>query len=432
MINAVLRTIERYCMLQNGDTVIVALSGGADSVALLHILYSIKERYNLTLYAAHLNHQLRGDEAERDENFCKILCEKYNIRLFVKRAAVKTLAAEQKISEELCGREERYQFFEALSKNFDAKIATAHTAADNAETLIFNLVRGAGMSGMAGIPPKRGNIIRPLIEQTRENIERYCERNALRYVTDSTNLQDDYTRNRIRHGIIPALKTLNPQFEAAALRLTQSARDTGDFLKKTALDALKKAKLDFGYDAKLLLQNDQAVLHAAIIAFCRREANIIPEQKHVLLIEKILQNGGAVALGGGYTVLCRQDIVRVIQPKTITPDKFQEIAFNKDISFACGKKLITAGMKQADIANHQFVFRTRQSGDRFTYPKRNVTKPLRKVFNEQKIPGELRDNMILLCEGSTVLWCEKLGFSKTGEELKKALEITIDVVHEGE
>lgn len=432
MINAVLQTIERYRMLQNGDTVIVALSGGADSVALLHALYSIKEKYNLKLFAAHLNHQLRGDEAERDEIFCKILCEKYNTHLFVRRIAIKTLADERKISEELCGREERYHFFEELSKNLGAKIATAHTANDNAETLIFNLVRGAGMSGIAGIPPIRGNIIRPLIEQTREDIERYCEKNILRYMTDSSNLQDDYTRNRIRHNIIPALKTLNPLFEAAALRLTQSAAEVSDFLKKTALNTLEKAKLDFGYDAKLLLQNDQAVLHAAIIALCRREANVIPEQKHVLLIEKVLHNGGAVAISSGYTVLCRQNIVRVIQPKTITTDKFQEIAFNGDISFVCGKKLITAGMKQTDISNHQFVFRTRQSGDCFTYPKRNITKPLRKVFNEQKIPCELRDDIILLCNGSTVLWCEKLGFSKQGEELKKALDMTIDVVYKGE
>lgn len=142
MLNRVIATVEKYGLLEKGDSVIVALSGGADSTALLSVFVSLKEKYNLSIYAAHINHNIRGDEAKRDENFCKILCKKFNTELFIKRVDVPTLAKQQKISEELCGRNVRYAFFEELSQKLCAKIATAHTASDNAETLIFNIARG--------------------------------------------------------------------------------------------------------------------------------------------------------------------------------------------------------------------------------------------------------------------------------------------------
>ena len=205
MNNLVLHTIENHGMLQKNDRVIVALSGGADSVTLLDILNSVKEKYNLTIFLAHINHGLRGDEADRDENFCRELSQKYNAEIFVKKANVKELAKQQKISEELCGRNVRYSFFEELADKLNAKIATAHTASDNAETLLFNIARGSSVAGVASIPPIRGRIIRPLIEVTRTRIEQYCSEHNLNYVTDSTNLTDDYTRNNIRHNVIPLL-----------------------------------------------------------------------------------------------------------------------------------------------------------------------------------------------------------------------------------
>ena len=159
--------VKKYDMLKSGDRVIVALSGGADSVSLLDNLNDIKELYNLTIYAAHVNHLLRGAEAERDENFCKILCKKYDVELFIKKVDVRALAKQQKISEELCGRNVRYRFFAELSEKLNAKIATAHTMSDNAETLIYNIARGSGINGAGGISPVRGNIVRPLIEVTR-------------------------------------------------------------------------------------------------------------------------------------------------------------------------------------------------------------------------------------------------------------------------
>ena len=143
MVNRVLRTNKKFSLFENGDKIIVALSGGADSVSLLHVLNSLKEQYGLTLYAAHLNHGIRGEEADRDERFCKILCENYNVELFTAHRDIPSLSKSQRISEELCGRNERYAFFKELSKKTGAKIATAHTASDNAETLIFNIKSAA-------------------------------------------------------------------------------------------------------------------------------------------------------------------------------------------------------------------------------------------------------------------------------------------------
>ena len=414
MINAVLQTIERNDLLLQGDSVIVALSGGADSVALLHVLNSIKEKYNLKIYAAHLNHMLRGEEADRDEKFCKILCENYSTELFVRHADIKKLARERKIGLELCGREERYKFFDELALNLGSKVATAHTASDNAETLIFRLVRGTSVRGAAGIPPRRGHFIRPLISCTRAEIESYCSENKLSFVTDSSNLSDDYARNIIRHKVIPVLSGLNPCFEQAALRYCESAAEVADFLGAQAESLLRGAKTKFGYNADTLLEADCAVQSEALAILCRNEADFSPEARHIALLRAVLKNGGAVDLGG-CTAVCKQKTSSIVEKNQA--ENNLEISLNGDISFIYRDKLISAGVDNSKIELKPLVFRTRRGGDRFTYQKRNITKPLRKVFNEQKIPDELRDSLLLLCQDSTVLWCDEIGFSAQGQAL---------------
>ena len=412
--------IKKYGMLQKNDSVIVALSGGADSTALLNFLNSIKEKYNLTLYAAHLNHGIRGEEADNDEKFCKILCENYKIKLFVKHIDIPALSAEKKISEELCGRNERYAFFEQLSSRLNAKIATAHTAGDNAETLIFNLCRGSSLAGASAIPPKRGNIIRPLIELTREDVEAYCEENSLEYVTDSTNFSDEYTRNRIRHNIIPELKSLNPSVERSLLGFSRDASEAAGFLDGCADEALNSAKEKYGYNAQTLLSQNPAVLKAAIAKICKGE-NAGVERRHIDLILSALKNGGAVELKNGKKAVCAQNIFRIIGEKEEKNGFFLE--FNKNLTFSYLGVTYRAKAEENLLKSKKMVFRTRKSGDNFTFYKRNVTKPLRRALSEQKIPSELRGSLLLLCDGSTVLWCSELGFSKQGR--KAEIEINI-------
>lgn len=425
MLNRVTATVEKYGLLEKGDSVIVALSGGADSTALLSVLTSLKEKYNLSVYAAHINHNIRGEEAKRDENFCKILCKKFNTELFVKSVDVPTLAKQQKISEELCGRNVRYAFFEELSQKLGAKVATAHTASDNAETLIFNIARGASVAGLAAIPPKRGNIIRPLIEFSREDIESYCETQRLEYVTDSTNLADDYTRNYIRHNIMPCLKKLNPSFERTALGLSESARESADFIKKCSENALNDCKCDFGYDCKKLLKLDKAVLKEILFILLKNNNySSYPERKTILLLCEIIKNGGSVELSKQCTAVSKQGILRFVCSENSAD--FKEIPLKNNMTFSYDGKTYTVSkitekstnqnnLVAAKWLNENAVFRTRRAGDRFTYPDRTVTKPLRKVFNEQKIPSEIRDRLLLLAVSDTVLWCERLGVSLQGK-----------------
>ena len=425
MLNRVTATVEKYGLLEKGDSVIVALSGGADSTALLSILVSLKEKYNLSVYAAHINHNIRGEEAKRDENFCKILCKKFNTELFVKSVDVPTLAKQQKISEELCGRNVRYAFFEELSQKLGAKVATAHTASDNAETLIFNIARGASVAGLAAIPPKRGNIIRPLIEFSREDIESYCETQRLEYVTDSTNLADDYTRNYIRHNIMPCLKKLNPSFERTALGLSESARESADFIKKCSENALNDCKCDFGYDCKKLLKLDKAVLKEILFILLKNNNySSYPERKTILLLCEIIKNGGSVELSKQCTAVSKQGILRFVCSENSAD--FKEIPLKNNMTFSYDGKTYTVSkitekstnqnnLVAAKWLNENAVFRTRRAGDRFTYPDRMVTKPLRKIFNEQKIPSEMRDRLLLLAVSDTVLWCERLGVSLQGK-----------------
>ena len=415
-----IQTIEKYKLLQNGDKVIVALSGGADSVTLLDMLNSVKEIYNLTIYASHINHGLRGEEADRDENFCKILCKKYNTELFVKKADIKILAKEQKISEELCGRNVRYSYFEELSQNLSAKIATAHTASDNIETLLFNITRGSSVTGAGAITPKRGNIIRPLIMLTREDIEQYCEQNNLEYVTDSTNLTDDYTRNKIRHQVIPVLKQINPQLELSAFHFSESARETAEYINIQTEKAIENAKCEYGYNCKSLLNNSNAILKNAVSLICKKHSGITPEYKHIELILEVLHNNGAVSIGNGYNAVSKQGILRIIG--NVENENCNPILLKGDTTF----NNYTIKIDNS-LSENKITLRTRNNTDKFTYFKRNITKPLRKVMNEMKIPSELRDNLILIAEDETVLWCELIGYSKQGEHYKKSNQLLIEV-----
>ena len=428
MVDKVLRTADRCHMLPTGGSVVVALSGGADSAALLHVLISIKEKYNLTVSAAHLNHMLRGEEAERDEQFCKILCEKYHIPFYVRRRDVRALSAARKISEELCGREERYRFFDELSEKLHARIATAHTASDNAETLLFNLTRGASVAGAAGIPPVRLPYIRPLIACTRAEIECYCGENGLSYVTDSSNLSDDYTRNKIRHHVVPVLRELNPRFEEAALRFCESAANAQAYIEESASDVLSLAREEGGYSAAVLLHAAPAVLNEALAALCREQADFSAEQRHLDLLRRILERGGAVDLGRCAAV-CKQGLLRFAADEALP--SLTEVPLDSAVSFTYGGRRITASVDNSKNELNDLVFRNRRSGDRFTFGKRGLSKPLRKALNEKKIPSERRDSLVLLCLDGTVLWCEGLGFSRQGEALAASagLAIQISIIH---
>ena len=202
----VLNTIKKYNLINNGDKIVVAVSGGPDSMCLLNVLKNIREKFNLELFVAHINHMIR-EEADSETEYVKQYCEKNNIKCFVKMANVLEMAKQQKLGTEEMGRIVRYDFFNYVANKVSAdKIAIAHTENDNAETVLMNLMRGASLEGLKGIEPIRGKFIRPLIECSRDEIEAYCEENKLDPKFDKTNNDNIYTRNKIRNLLIPYIR----------------------------------------------------------------------------------------------------------------------------------------------------------------------------------------------------------------------------------
>ncbi|WP_405353434.1 tRNA lysidine(34) synthetase TilS [Ruminococcus sp.] len=432
MSNPFLKAVDTYCLIEYNDKIAVALSGGADSVSLLHMLCSVKEKYNLTLFAIHINHMIRGAEAERDESFCREFCKRLGIELFLKRVDVPALAKNERISTELCGRNVRYSAFEEISKKLDCKIATAHTLSDNAETLMINLVRGTSLNGLCAIPARRGNIIRPLILCDRAYIENYCKENSLDFVTDSTNLTDDYTRNKIRHNVITELKSINPSFETSVKRLCDDARLVVEYLDKQTKLALSACKLEYGYSTDKLLSFDKIIRQNAIKQICLDSGAEIPEHIHIELIDDIFKNGGSVDLNGNFRAIAKQGILRVEQIK-FDNNTTDEISFSNVIDkefILAGQKYLVKEVTNSDCQGDNYislseneiskaVIRTRRQGDKFFFEKRKLLKSLRKAMNEFKIPSEQRDLIPLVALDDKILWCKGINTTQTSYSAEK-------------
>ncbi len=208
-----LKTVQKHQMIQRGDTVAAGVSGGADSVAMLDFFYHLRERMPLQITVCHLNHQLRGEESDRDEAFVRELAERYRLPFLGKRVDAAAWAGAHRCSVEEAGRELRYAFLQECAGE-EGKIATAHTLSDSMETLLLNLCRGSGVRGLRGIPPVRGRIVRPLSGCTRQEVEDYCREQGLCSITDSTNLSPVYSRNRLRLRVLPELELINPALPA--------------------------------------------------------------------------------------------------------------------------------------------------------------------------------------------------------------------------
>lgn len=258
-VNKVEETIAEFGMLNGADTVIAALSGGADSVSLLRALCELRERCRITVRACHLNHGLRGAQSDGDEEFCKRLCEALGVPIVTAKVNVAEHRNKHESIEE-AARRIRYGFFDkCLEKSGgNSVIAAAHTANDNAETVLLNITRGTGLKGLCGIPPVRGRIVRPLIRRTRDEVEEYLKSIGQGYVTDNTNFSEEYSRNKIRLSVIPRLLEINPALLEVICRMTDNLRVDSEYLEKLANNALlaadteRRDRAGRGYDAACL------------------------------------------------------------------------------------------------------------------------------------------------------------------------------------
>lgn len=448
MKNKILKTIFADNMIQNYDTIIVGVSGGADSMCLLHFLFSNREMLKINVIAAHVNHCLRGSEADRDEAFVRNFCKQNDIKFELLKIDVASEAKRRLQGTEECGRNIRYDFFDKLSQKYGAKIATAHTASDNAETILFNLTRGAGLNGMCGIKHIRGNIIRPLINMTREDIEKYCYLNGINYMTDSTNLEDEYTRNVIRHNVIPVLKQINNGFEQSVSRLSNMLQADNNYITNQAMDFIEKNITDKGIPAEKMKEQDISVL-SRIIYICTEEKNCFcTEQKHIDLIIKAVENGvGEVNLPQGITAVISQNYFRIIKRQTGKIENVSEKISGKDVISILGKKysflslsrkeyeenrkfnkLLFNNCLDYDIISSNTVLRNKIAGDVFRQRGRGVSKPLKKLFNESKIPRENRMQLALIAD-DRILWVEGFGvadFAAVTDKTERVLYVQVE------
>lgn len=410
-----LQVIRREQMLPPNCAVVAGVSGGADSVALLHFLITLQsENYVSAVTAVHVNHSLRGEESLRDQRFVEELCRNWNVPLIVEQHDVSALAAEQGKGVEEIGRELRYAAFQKAAQNYPCcRIATAHTADDNAETLLLHLCRGSGLHGATGIPPVRENIIRPLITCTRADIETYCKEHGLAYVTDSTNADTAYTRNRIRHTVMPQLRTVNPQAVNAVTRFIEQVRQTDRFLDKLTERAVADAQADASgtYSREVLLSLEEPIRSRALQRIVKTA-----EERHIALLLSALEAGsGAVALPSGTHWRVAD---KCLFEDSSSGEEYPFFSFPVTLgeSYTVGDHtyrffLLSKAEYEQKLNICQQVFpnafdydrisgdlflRQRLDGDYFRPLGRNCGKSLKKLFNEHK--AVLRDQIPIVCD----------------------------------
>ena len=409
MLNKLRSFVKRYGLILPGDRVTVALSGGKDSVALLFALYLLKDEWSISLEAAHFNHHLRGEESDRDECFAKDLCSRFDIPVTVGEEWVKP--GEKGL--EAAAREARYAFFHALP----GKIATAHTADDNAETVLLRMVRGTGLKGLGAIAPKNGNIIRPMLSITREEIEAFLDQYSLPHVEDSSNGENDFLRNRIRHSVMPLLRQENPRIGE-----NLSAMALGLRLDEAYLQSCITGEIPGVAELRAL---DPALRRRYLERFLKESGIREPEQSHILQAEQLVFHwnpSAAMDFPDGVTVARQYDrLIRLeekqpLTGKALNGDTYLEelglwLTVEEAVSLEQGPQTFTVRPKGTLQLRH------RQEGDRLSLS--GGTKSLKKLFIDRKIPASLRDTVPVLCDEQGILGV--MGFGADRHRQAKSL-----------
>jgi len=422
----IIKTIKAHSMLQPCDSIIVGLSGGADSVVLLHSLFHLKAELGIyQISAVHVNHGLRG-EAAADEAFCRGLCEKLQIPLQVCHADVRGLAAKESLSIEEAGRKLRYYYLQEAANSFDAKIATGHHQNDNTETVIMNLARGAGLRGLCGIPPVNGNVIRPLLDVSRAEIEKYIAAYNLEYMDDASNFSPEYTRNRIRHTVLPAIEAAtNPQAVQTIANNTAWLRADEELLEEMA----RKAYEDIVGDAALgiplaidLLPFPIArrVIRLAISHLSPKKLSNITSAHIQSVLDLLHMKTGAEAHIPGLVAYKTSSHIEIVLPEAI--QKFATYSLQMGASQFIPELGMTISVSQTppDKKSNLYctkcfnygkvkgplILRARRPGDTIVMDSatKPFTKKLQDYFTDKKTPKQKRNSIPVLACGSDVLW----------------------------
>lgn len=416
--------MQEYHMVNAGDTVLAGVSGGADSVCLLLVLLELQEKKHFTVRVVHVEHGIRGASAERDAGFVEALCEEKNVPYVCYHFDVPGLAKERGLSLEEMGRILRYEAFAKEAENYKpCKIAVAHNRNDNAETMLHNLVRGAYTAGLSGIAPVRDNIIRPLLCVTRNEIEQYLESCGQEYCTDETNAELVYTRNRIRHEVLPILEQINP---AAVTHMAQTAehlREMQEYVEGNVRQLGQEAVVWDGQvvhvqrkelqTAPRLLQMQLLYGVVTTLAGSKRDVAQTHMQAVLELFEK--QVGKEVALPYGLKAVREYEGVRITASQMeITSKVCDEKALCESEHFHT--ELIESSESKTEIPKKKYTkwfdydkikdnlcVRSRRAGDYFQMED-GRTKKLKQYFIDEKIPKEQRKQILLVADGSHIVW----------------------------
>ena len=400
MQNKLYSFLKQQDMVRPGDTVICAVSGGADSVALLFAFYLLKEKLGIRLEAAHFNHHLRGEESEADEAFVRRLCDRYDIPLHLDGAQV----TPGKKGLEAAAREARYGFLRSLK----GKIATAHTADDNAETVLMHLIRGTGLKGLGGITPIHGNIIRPMLKCTRQDVEEFLAEWCLDHVEDSSNESDAFLRNRIRHHVMPLLKQENP-------RLAENLSQMALRLREDEILLSQQANFDTLPTVESLKTMPAALRSRCLEQFLKENGVKEPEDRHMALTEALLfseKPSARASLPGGVTVARCYDRLEVIredagiEPMTLSCPGEAELPGLR-VSCSPAEAIVNDENTVTVIPSGAITLRSRQAGDRIRLS--GGSKSLKKLFIDRKIPAARRSSIPVLCDEQGVLGVYSIG-----------------------
>lgn len=434
----ILAWCRRLSLFSPGERVICAVSGGADSTAMLHCLQALQSELGITVCAAHFNHLLRGEESERDERFVREMCISYGIELFTGREDVSAYAKQSGKSPEDAAREKRYAFLQSLPGD---KIATAHTADDNAETVLLHLLRGSGLRGLCGIPPKRGTIVRPLLCVGREDILSYLKEEGLSWCEDSTNAGDSYLRNRIRHRVMPPLREEAPRLSETLLRQSAILREEDALLDSLASASLRQTE-DGRYLIAPILSAPNALQKRALRLIVRRTLPKDVSEKHILALQRLLRAespSAKLSLPDGVTVQRSYDSFFLTRR---TPVFLPETALNlsgitelPSVSMQAECTIVNSfenfentpfqfAVKYDMISSAPIFLRSRRSGDTIVTPGGH-RKLLKKLLIDRKIPRAERERCLVLTDNLRVLAAVGIGVSREfrAEKGKPALLI---------
>jgi tRNA(Ile)-lysidine synthase len=445
LVSLVRDTMDRYHMAERGSAVVTGLSGGADSVCLFHILAGLREEMDLTLEAVHVNHGLR-ETAFRDEDFCRDLCRRFGVPLTVVRAPVRAYAEENRCGLEEAGRILRRQAFEEAAREKDARIALAHHMEDQAETVLFNICRGASLAGISGMKPVNGRVIRPLLFATRPMIEDYLRSEQAAWQTDETNADPAYTRNRIRNTVLPSLETLiNPGVISHLSDLAKDAADAESYLEgQTVLAAaacMEEEKGRVRIRIPSLLDLDpfmrRRILYRGLSMAAGRKKDL--GQVHVRMLEDLLAGGGSASLSlpGGVKALREYGILTLSrggegeaedgEDYPLDPSEYSFRVLPFDGKMDSIPQMLYTKWLDYDKIRAIPVFRKREKGDRLTISESGASKTAARYMIDCKVPAALRDRIVLPMHGKELLWFPGGRISaafKVTEATKNVIEIT--------